>query len=111
MSTPLFASEREFGDSLADVAKSLGWHVAHFRPARTEDGWRTAMQGHPGFVDFVLARAGVVLFWELKMPGNKPTPNQTAWIAALGGPSDTVRVLYPQDYDWAVRMLAEGARC
>ena len=122
MSTPLFASEREFGDSLADVAKSLGWKRRHTRPARTgrtyvnkqgeeREVWDSPEQGDSGFPDELYARAGVVLFWELKMPGNKPTPNQTAWIAALGGPSDTVRVLYPQDYDWAVRMLAEGARC
>uniref|UniRef100_A0A6M3JJG7 VRR-NUC domain-containing protein n=1 Tax=viral metagenome TaxID=1070528 RepID=A0A6M3JJG7_9ZZZZ len=119
MSTPLFASEREFGDSLADVAKSLGWKRRHTRPARTgrtyvnkhgeaKEVWDSPEQGDPGFPDEVFAKDGRVFLWELKMPGNKPTTAQTAWIEALGGPSETARVLYPQDYDWAVRMLAEG---
>ncbi|MCI0542945.1 MAG: hypothetical protein L0Z49_00695 [Actinobacteria bacterium] len=43
-----------------------GWRVCHFRPATTRDGWRTAVQGHPGFPDLVLARRGRVVFAELK---------------------------------------------
>lgn len=59
-------TEQELLDCTIDLAMRMRWAVAHFRPARTAQGWRTAMQGHKGFPDLVLARSGIVLFRELK---------------------------------------------
>jgi hypothetical protein len=47
-------SERELQDWIVAAARLLGWRVAHFRPAWTEKGWRTAgsydAQGWPDLV-------------------------------------------------------------
>jgi len=107
VSTPIFRDEAEMVDSLIEIAQALGWRVCHFRPARTEKGYRTALQGDAGFPDLVLARNGVVHIWECKMEHQgfrgRLSPAQRAWMDALG---DKARVLYPADYDWAVEQLA-----
>lgn len=49
------------------LAKVRGWRSFHALPARGRDGqWRTHMAGQVGFPDWCFARAGVVLFRELK---------------------------------------------
>jgi hypothetical protein len=59
------------------------WACCHFRPARTGTGWRTAIQGHTGFPDIVLARAGVVLLRELKGPKGALSPEQRDWARQI----------------------------
>lgn len=76
-------SERELQDAVIELAKLLGWKAAHFRPARTGKGWRTPMQGDPGFPDVVLAREGRVLFLELKAERGKLSFSQEQWLEAL----------------------------
>jgi len=51
-------TEQQLLDAIVQAAKLHGWMVAHFRPALTAKGWRTPMQGDPGFPDLVLARKG-----------------------------------------------------
>ena len=88
-------SETEFLDEVIAQALARGWHVFHPRPARTDQGWRTAGQGTPvGFPDLTLARGGVVLFRELKSERGEPTDSQREWLAATGG-----RVWRPSDWD------------
>lgn len=77
-------SEDDLQDAVMQMAELLGWVVVHFRPARTEKGWRTAVQGQKGFPDLVLARDGRVLFRELKTTKGKPTVDQEIWLEALG---------------------------
>lgn len=89
-------SERDFQQRIIDTAKHHGWSVHHGRPARTEAGWRTAVQGHPGFPDLVLAREGVVILAELKVGRGKLTLNQRRWIADAGRHG---RVWRPEDWD------------
>ncbi|MGL5908712.1 MAG: VRR-NUC domain-containing protein [Phycicoccus sp.] len=89
-----------------DLARWHGWHVSHFRPARTAAGWRTAVQGHPGFPDLVLARAGLVLFRELKTDRGVVTAEQRAWLAAIGDHADVWR---PRDRDLVIDTLAGGS--
>ncbi len=78
-------SEAAWQLEVIDYAKGHGWICAHFRPARTEKGWRTAMQGDPGYPDLTLARRGVVLMVELKRVGGKPSTNQRYWLEASNG--------------------------
>jgi hypothetical protein len=60
-------TEAELLDATIDLATHCGWAIHHDRPARRAGtGWATAIQGHAGFPDLVLARRGVVLFRELK---------------------------------------------
>lgn len=77
-------SEAEFTETVIQLAKFHGWTVTHFRPAWTERGWRTPLEGHKGFPDLVLARGGVVLIAELKTEKGKVTKEQQRWAAEIG---------------------------
>lgn len=76
-------SETQFKDQVIDLAKLFKWKVHHDRPARTKKGWRTATQGDAGFPDLVLARAGVVIFAELKTQVGRQTLEQKLWEQEL----------------------------
>lgn len=66
-----------------DYLRLRGWLVAHFRPARTVDGWRTPAQyDAKGFPDLAVARDGVVRLIEVKGPNGRLTPDQRAWCQA-----------------------------
>jgi hypothetical protein len=80
----LAMSEDDLKAAVIQAARLLGWRVAHQRPARTEKGWRTAIEGDAGFPDLCLARDGRVLFRELKSAKGKPTADQQVWLEALG---------------------------
>lgn len=88
--------EADFQRQVIDLAHLHGWLVAHFRPANTANGWRTAVEADgAGFPDLVLARGGSVLFWELKADrGGEPSPAQRAWLAVL----PSARVMRPNDW-------------
>jgi len=97
-------TEAQFQHAVIELAQTLGWRVAHFRPARTSHGWRTPVQGDPGFPDLVMVRAGKIVFAELKSERGKLSADQQAWIDATGGylwrPSDwrqIVAVLHGRD--------------
>ncbi len=120
---PMFTSEAQFTDSVVAHARAHGWLVMHIRPARTgrkyrgKDGkeretWNTPYQGDAGFMDLFLAHplSGKVQAWELKMPGNKPTKAQQAWLDAMEAAGIPAEVLYPKDYDDAIAYLAKGAK-
>ena len=62
-------TERELQGAIIDAARLLGWRVCHFRPARTLNGWRTPIEGHPGFPDLVLLRPPRLIFAELREAG------------------------------------------
>jgi hypothetical protein len=53
-------TEADLQATILDAARLLGWRACHFRPARTTRGWRTPVEGDPGFPDLTLAKAGVV---------------------------------------------------
>ena len=87
--------ERAFQDALVDYARLRNWRLAHFRPARTEKGWRTPMQGDAGFPDLVLLRAPRLVFAELKSDTGRLTPAQREWIDELARQRDAWDVLDP----------------
>lgn len=86
-------SEAQLQSAVIDLATLQGWRVCHFRAARAGDGWAVPLQGHPGFPDVALARAGVVLLVELKSDTGKLTQDQEAWQKAAGS-----LVWRPQDW-------------
>lgn len=103
-------TEAQLQDAVVTCAQVLGWRVAHFRPALTARGWRTAVSADgKGFPDLVLAREGRVLFAELKAERGHLSPEQIDWAVALQGTAVRHYVWRPADWlDGTVEMLLRG---
>lgn len=94
-------NEAQFTVQVIQLARLFGWKVAHFRPAMTKHGWRTAVSGDgAGFPDLVLVKGRTILFWELKVKPNTASVAQGEWIDALRRAGVTAQVLYPEQWDW-----------
>ena len=88
-------TEAEFQEQVIDLARLLGWRVAHFRAARTLRGWQTPVAGDgKGFVDLVLARDRV-MFVELKSDTGWLSEHQREWMIALRAAGAEVHVWKP----------------
>jgi hypothetical protein len=99
-------TEAEFLEQILEYAALRGWKRAHFRPARTAKGWRTAVQGDgKGFPDLVLLRRGVQIVAELKVGRNKTTPEQDEWLAAFDAAGASCFVWYPENWGEILRVL------
>jgi hypothetical protein len=99
--------EDDLAAAITQAATYAGWRWHHIR--RSDLGLQ---QGHSGFPDLVLAKAGRVLFLELKREGQQPRPDQLAWADALNGvfgqlEEPPARVVTPADLG---RLLAELTR-
>lgn len=79
----LTMTEDDLLTSVLELCSLLGLHTAHFRPAKTERGWRTAVSGDgKGFPDLVIVGNGV-LFRELKSERGRLSPEQVVWMRKL----------------------------
>lgn len=88
--------------AIIEAARLFGWRVAHFRPARTGRGFRTAVSADgAGFPDLVLVRERV-LFVEVKGDGDRLRPEQDDWLHAL-------RQADAEAYVWTPKMWLSGA--
>lgn len=88
-------TEKQFQDAVVEVAAFYGWRIHHVRAGQTSRGaWLTAVQGHVGFPDLVLAHSGrapgdrrpmlpCVIFAELKSPTGKLSDHQQKWADVL----------------------------
>lgn len=94
-----FVNEGELQRAVIALARTLGWRVAHFRPAQVRPGrYVTPVEADgAGFPDLVLARDRVV-FAELKQAGKKPAESQEAWLNALELAGAEVYVWKPRDW-------------
>lgn len=112
-------TEAQFQIQVVQLAQLLKWHVAHFRPARVivqgKETWRTPVSGNgAGFPDLCMARAGLVIFAELKTDRGKLSPLQMDWLDALGGPAAAkgsrhrCYVWRPRDWPEIERVLKAG---
>lgn len=96
--TTLPQTEAQFQKAVIDLARHTGWLVAHFRPARTEEGWRTPVSADgAGFVDLVLVRDRV-LYRELKSEKGRVRPDQQHWHDALAAAGADIAVWRPSDW-------------
>lgn len=92
-------SEADWQSQVVDLARLNGWIVAHFRPARTEQGWRTPVGADgAGFPDLVLVRERVV-FAELKSQHGRLSPTQRAWQDTLQQAGAEHWVWRPSDFE------------
>ena len=98
-------SEADLLNAVIELAHWRGWMVHHDRPARTAQGWRTAVQGDVGFPDLVLVRGSSLVFAELKSEKGKLTAAQEKWIAELRLHGSLVYVWKPSDWDTIERTL------
>jgi hypothetical protein len=106
----LKCTEEAFTKQLIDLANTLGWKVAHFRPARTEKGWRTPCQGQAkGFPDLVLVGHGRIIFAELKSETGQFSFDQACWRDCLITAGATFYVWRPSDWDAIIKILGEPA--
>jgi hypothetical protein len=90
-------TEDDLKGAVMDLCKLLGLLVHHDRPARTEHGWRTAIEGDEGFPDLVIAGRRGVLFRELKSAKGKPTLPQQLWLDRLFAAGADVGLWRPAD--------------
>uniref|UniRef100_A0A6M3KED2 VRR-NUC domain-containing protein n=1 Tax=viral metagenome TaxID=1070528 RepID=A0A6M3KED2_9ZZZZ len=116
MIVKLKISEADWQQTVIELAKLSGWSVAHFRSVRVQrkDGsvyYQTPVQADgSGFVDLILAKEGhSVVFAELKVGRNKPSPEQKAWLELLAScPNSQVFLWYPEDFEDVKWILLGG---
>ncbi len=102
-------TEAQWSKTVEGLLNTYQWKWVHFRPARTEKGWRTAVSGHKGFPDYVAVKDGRFLLIELKSEAGKLSEEQLEWwhhlnpVAAIEG-----YIWRPSDYDCAEQVLGHG---
>lgn len=101
-------SEAGFTTAVIDLAKLHGWLVMHQRPARTANGWRTAISGDVGFPDLVLVRGTRLIFAELKSEKGTVKPEQTEWLLRLGGAGAECYIWRPKNWKNIEAILTGG---
>lgn len=110
----LTISEADFQTTVIAYAHLMGWRVHHTRPARTDKGWRTPIQGDVGFPDLVLAREpgrphlsspARLMVVELKAERGKLTEKQTRWLQLLDSTGIETHNFRPSDWPTIVEVL------
>jgi len=97
--------EKDWQGRVVDLARLMGWRIAHFRPAQTAKGWRTSMTGSPGWPDLVLLRPPRLILAELKV-ASPVRPDQQEWLDQLGQvPGVECFVWRPDDWDGVIDIL------
>lgn len=113
MTAALHMTEKQFQDTVVDLAAFHGWRVHHVKPGMTSRGnWLTNVQGHVGFPDLVLAHRGqaaagkrlailpTLIFAELKSRTGKLSKHQLEWGNALNAvPGVEYHVWRPVDME------------
>jgi len=106
---PIAITEPEWQATVAEIAKIGGWKRAHFRPARTDKGWRTPGQyeGGKGWPDLVLVHPHrqLVLFRELKSARGRLDDDQARWRKWLTEAGADYDVWTPADEELAIHVL------
>lgn len=91
-------TESEWQQRVIDLAHLFGWRVAHFRPARTQTGWRTPVAADAaGFPDLILVRDRLIAA-ELKTERGTVSWPQQQWLDALQAAGVETHVWRPSDW-------------
>jgi hypothetical protein len=108
-------SEQTFQCDVIDLARSLGWRVAHFRRVcvMRRDGsffWETPVAANgKGFPDLELVRERLVKV-ELKIGKNKATAEQKEWLRAYSNAGVEWYVWRPVDWPIIVETLTKKVK-
>lgn len=97
-------------EAVIELAHLFEWKVAHFRPAKTSKGWRTAVEADgKGWPDLTLVHErGVVLFREIKGEREALKPEQKQWGEWLTAAGANYAVWRPKDMDLIKHVLSFG---
>ncbi len=94
--------EADLQTEIIEHLQTLGYLVAHFRPAKTAKGWRTPVEGDgEGFPDIIAVhpQAGRCVVLELKSSSGRVSDAQLEWLRAFQGVSSTtVTVVRPESW-------------
>ncbi len=71
-------AEAQFEQQLLQLAQLLGWMAHHTRDSRG------VVMGDTGYPDWTYARNGCTIIAELKREDGRLSPQQGAWLDALG---------------------------
>lgn len=89
---------RPLQKGIIDLARRLGWRVAHFPPVPTERGWRTPVAADgKGWLDLCLVRERVI-YAEVKGDTDRLRREQQSWVDALRLAGQEVYVWTPDDW-------------
>ena len=92
-------TEQELLDCVVELSHVLGFKVAHFRAARTANGWRTPVAADgAGWPDLTIVGRGRVIFAELKAERGRTSDEQKDWLAWLCDAGATATVWRPSDW-------------
>jgi hypothetical protein len=90
-------TEKQFEAQVKELAKLLGYKYYHtYR----------SIHSPAGFPDCVFVRERVV-YAELKVGKNQPTPEQYEWLNALAEAGQEVYLWYPDDWQEILSVLRE----
>jgi hypothetical protein len=92
-------TEIEFQKSVTDALNLFRWRWCHFRPARTSQGWRTAISGDAGYPDITAVRGDRIPPPPPPPEAGRLTQEQANWCAAIGTAGGSVHVVRPSDWD------------
>lgn len=101
-------SEKEWMRQVIQLARLLGWTVAHFRTSRNgSGGYLTAVAADgAGYPDLTLVRDRII-FAELKTNKGKLSDNQIKWMESLRKAGAEYYLWRPSDFE-AVRKTLGG---
>ena len=89
--------EKDFLQAVREYARLMGWTDYHT--------WHS-LHSPAGFPDLVLVRPPRIVFAELKVGRNRPTPAQQEWLNLLKGcPAVEVYLWTPEDWNEIERVL------
>lgn len=98
--------ESDFQQQIIDLGHLTRWAVAHFRSVRQLRGDGSVFYSTPvqadgaGFPDLLLLREDRLVAVELKVPGNKASAEQTAWLERFDRIQRAeAHLWYPKDWE------------
>lgn len=105
----LTLKEADFQKAIIDLARRLGWRVAHFRVSQTDERWMTPVAADgKGFPDLVLVRERIVWI-EVKAEKGRVRPDQVEWIDALRNAGAEVHIWRPSQWTLIEGVLGAAA--
>ncbi len=98
---------QQWQDRVLNHLRENGWLARIIRPARSEKGWRTPIQGDVGEPDVFAVHPGKLITWwiECKTGRGALSPKQEKWVMALTrcqavNPQHTrMDILRPEDWE------------